>query len=64
MFRKWNKDFKKSGNCFRRGILRWIESISGSRLIRTEMGLGLFVMAQSGEAVKILNDEQFRPKHW
>jgi hypothetical protein len=25
---------------------------------------GLFVMAQSGEAVKILNDEQFRPKHW
>jgi hypothetical protein len=25
---------------------------------------GLFVIAQSGEAVKILNDEQFRPKHW
>jgi predicted AAA+ superfamily ATPase len=25
---------------------------------------GLFVMAQSGEAVRILNDEQFRPKHW
>ena len=25
---------------------------------------GLFVIAQSGEAVKILNDEQFRPKQW
>jgi predicted AAA+ superfamily ATPase len=25
---------------------------------------GLFVIAQSGETVKILNDEQFRPKVW
>jgi len=25
---------------------------------------GLFVIAQSGDAVKILNDESFRPKTW